>query len=314
MKRHCVLSLHLFDGEGGGPAAGAAAAQPAGTNSNPALGTQGQGAQPVTKVVYGKQPNADPVADDNGQVAADNKATEPKADPKDGKASFEELISGEYKDEFSERVQQIINKRFKDTKRLEDFQGGVTPILEILAQKYGVDASDVKALSNALNNDDSYWEQLADAQGLTVEQYKQLQSIENENKRFKRMLEAQQQENAAQQIYTQWVEDAKTVQADYPDFNLDAECKNKDFVDLLSSGVGMKTAYEVVHINDVKAKVAQKVQSAVVNNVRSQGNRPDENGTNTQTGVLFKTDASKLTKEDRAEIARRAQRGEVITF
>ena len=52
----------------------------------------------------------------------------------------------------------------------------------------------------------------------------------------------------------------------------------------------------------------------VTDNVRARGARPAENGVSSGSGFLVKSDVSKLTKKDRAEIARRAAHGEKIVF
>jgi hypothetical protein len=57
------------------------------------------------------------------------------------------------------------------------------------------------------------------------------------------------------------------------------------------------------------AKAAEKQVTA---NVRARGSRPAENGTNSQGAFTIKNDPSKWSKKDRAEVVRRAQRGEQI--
>jgi hypothetical protein len=52
-----------------------------------------------------------------------------------------------------------------------------------------------------------------------------------------------------------------------------------------------------------------------VNDIRARGLRPDEGGLNAQQAAAQShTDVSKLTREQRNEMARRALRGERITF
>ena len=51
-----------------------------------------------------------------------------------------------------------------------------------------------------------------------------------------------------------------------------------------------------------------------VDGIRAKGARPQENGTTSQGAFIVKDDVSKLSKRDRAEIIRRAARGEHIEF
>ena len=80
----------------------------------------------------------------------------------------------------------------------------------------------------------------------------------------------------------------------------------------------MQHAYEVCHLDDIKAGVAatqaQATEKQIVSSIRAKGARPQENGTAAQSAFVVKDDVSRLTKAERAEIARRAARGEIIEF
>ena len=79
-----------------------------------------------------------------------------------------------------------------------------------------------------------------------------------------------------------------------------------------------KKAYEVAHLDTIKGGIAQqtaaKTERAVVENIRAKGNRPAENGVGSGSGITVKNDVSKLSRQDRQEIARRVARGENIRF
>ena len=83
-------------------------------------------------------------------------------------------------------------------------------------------------------------------------------------------------------------------------------------------GVPIQHAYEVVHMDQIKAGVAamqaKATEKQVVDGIRAKGARPQENGTTSQGAFIVKDDVSKLSKRDRAEIIRRAARGEHIEF
>jgi hypothetical protein len=90
------IDLSLFDGEGGAPEGGA--------DSGVAPAT---GKPEPEKVIYGKQ--------SEGEQGTDGKT----AEKPDLSSEFESKIKGEYKELFDKRVQDILNKRFKDVKTLE---------------------------------------------------------------------------------------------------------------------------------------------------------------------------------------------------
>ena len=110
-------------------------------------------------------------------------------------------------------------------------------------------------------------------------------------------------------------EDAKKV---YPSFDMKAEMNNPKFVDLLRSNIDVRTAYEVLHKDDIirgaMQFTAQTVESKLSKKIASNGARPNESGMSSQSAAVVKSDVSQLSKADRAEIIRRVQRGEKIRF
>lgn len=310
MKRLLNINLRLFEGEGGGSAAPGGEG-PQGANAD-VSGQASPGKKPKGEkaVVYGKQPDAAKVGD---QLATDpnlNKALDPEA----RKAEFEKLVKGDYKDLFTETVQGIIDKRFKETKTVEKQLNDSKPILDVLMNKYGIQNGDLNSLTKAIEADDAYWEELADKEGLTVEQYKQKQKLIQENSFLKRQQNDIDAQKKTDEILNGWRTEEEQVKQKYSDFSLDTEITNPQFKDMISRGVGLKAAYEVIHMDEIMNGVAKKAESNVANTIRANGQRPAENGTSSQSGVVVKSDVSKLSRADREEIARQVQRGQSISF
>ncbi len=264
-----------------------------------------------TAAAEGNQNSAQGVGNSAGQVETKNNRN--TVSPQEREATFKNLIRGEYKDLFTKETQGIVDRRFKQTKQLEQFQNDVNPLITMLSTKYGT--NDVAQLIKAIEDDNSMWEAAADAEGLTVEQYKAKQKLANENAQFRRMMDVQAKQQQARAQYQQWLADAEGVKESYPNFDLQAESENPDFINLLARGVPMKHAYEVIHMDDIKMGVATATQQAVAADVRANGMRPSENGAAAVSGVVTgKVNPSKMSKADRAEMIRRAQRGEIIDF
>ena len=236
----------------------------------------------------------------------------------DRNAKFEALIKGEYKDLYDARVQDTVQKRLKGSKETVEKYEALTPTLEMLAKKYGVDASDIKALNKAIEDDDSYYEEEALEKGLSVEQLKEIRKMEKENAELKRQMEEQNRKENANKLYAQWMEQADKTKAIYPNFDLRTEMQNSKFVDLLRSNIDVRTAYEVIHKDDIIAGAmqftAKTVEQKVTNKIIAGGARPAENGNSSQGASVIKRDVSQLTKADRADIARRVARGEKISL
>jgi LysM repeat protein len=303
-----VLDLQLFaDGAGGGDG-GTGAEGATGVNATAAV-SQNKGVKnPLAEVKYGVQPTEDKAP-----------AAEVVENPtEDRNAEFEALIKGKYKDLYDARMQETVQKRLKSTKETVEKYEALTPTLEALAKKYGVDPSDIKALNKAIEDDDSYYEREALEKGMTVEQLKEIRKMEKENAELKRQMEEQNRKDNANKLYAQWMEQAESTKQVYPSFDLRAEMQNPKFIDLLRSNIDVRTAYEVIHKDDIIAGAmqftAKTVEQKLTNKIIAGGARPSENGNSSQGASVTKSDVSALTKADRDEIARRVARGEKISF
>lgn len=305
-----TLNLQLFAeggaGEGGTSADGA-------TADNGGLATaakSGGKGNPLADVVYGKQDETQ--APDAGVQKQTVNATD------DRTAKFEELIKGEYKDLYDARVQDTVQKRLKNTKETVDKYEALAPTLEMLGKKYGVDATDIAALNKAIEDDDAFYEQEAMETGLTVQQVKGIRKMERENADLKRQMQENETKERASRLYASWMEQSEQTKGVYPTFDLQREMQNPKFTELLRNNVDVRTAYEVLHKDEIIPAAmqftAKAVEQKLTNKIIAGGNRPTENGMNSQSASLVKSDVSQLSKADRAEINRRVARGEKIRF
>lgn len=237
----------------------------------------------------------------------------------DRNAEFEKLIKGEYKDLYNQRVQDTVQKRLKGTKETVDKYNALTPMLEMLSEKYGVESTDADALIKAIEEDNSFYEEEALEKGITVEELKASKKMKRENAALKRELEQQRAKENADKTVAGWLRDAEQVKAIYPSFDFDAEMQNSKFRDLLRvPGVDVRTAYELTHKDDIIAGAmqftAKAVEKKIADKIIANGARPTENGMNSQSAAVVKSDVSQLSKEDIREIQRRVARGEKISF
>ena len=301
------LNLQLFaDGAGAGDGGTGADGANGVQVGVPSLQTKGE-KNPLSGVKYGIQP-------EDAQTADVQQVT----DGVDRNAEFEKLIKGEYKDLYDARVQDTIQRRLKGTKETVDKYNALAPTLDMLSRKYGVDASDIEALNKAIEEDDAYYEDEALEKGITVEQLKSIRKMERENAELKRQMREQNARENADRIYAAWMQQADALKGVYPSFDLNAELNNPRFVDLLRNNVDVRTAYEVLHKDEIIPAAmlftARQVEQKLTNKIIAGGSRPIENGINSQSSVVVKSDVSQLSKEDRAEIIRRVARGEKIRF
>ena len=300
-----ILNLQLFaEGTGGGDG-GTGAEGASGATATAAVSQKKGASNPLADVKYGIQ-DAPPAAEVNPTPTEDRNAR------------FEALIKGEFKDLYDAKMQDTIQKRLKGSKETVDKYNALSPTLEMLAKKYGVDANDIKALNKAIEEDDSYYEEEALEKNMSVQQLKEIKKMERENAELKRQMSEQERQENANRLYSRWMQESEATKTVYPSFNLEAEMQNPRFLDLLRNNVDVRTAYEVLHKDEIIPAAmqftAKTVEQKLTNKIIANGARPVENGNSSQGATVVKSDVSQLSKADRAEIIRRVQRGEKIKF
>ena len=308
--RFTMRSFPIFfegdGGAGGGMGAGAAATGDTGVTQAAAVPDRRSKRNPLAHVAYGKQPDAAGMQQES--VQQDDAAQTAETAPNE---QSEKVYT-------NADVQRIVQQRLKNSKEAEDKLGKLAPILESVAKKYGKDPSDIDGLIAAYNDDDSLYEEEAEKRGISVDALKTIKSLERERDR----VQAINQQNAEQMRFqqhismlTQQAEQAKQV---YPGLDLRAELANDTFRRLVSPevGVDVRTAYEVVHRNELQNAMmqmaTQKTQQQMVNAIQAGQRRPVENGVQRTPGLDVRDDPSKWTKQDRAEVRRRVRNGERI--
>lgn len=305
-----TLNLQLFaEGDAaGGDGAGGEGQGVTGAAAMP----QTKGAKnPLANVQYGVQQGEE-------VPAAEVQEPEPQAQIDRG-AEFEKLIKGDYKEQYDAKVQDTIQKRLKSSKEIVDKYNSLTPTLELLAKKYGVtDPTDIEALNKAIQNDNELYEEEALEQGMSVEKFKEFKQMQRDNAALKAKQEEIQRQENGRKLYESWMSQAEDAKKVYPSFDLRTEMQNEKFVDLLRSNIDVRTAYEVLHKDDIISGAmqytAKTIESKIAKKIAANGARPSENGVGSQSAAVVKNDVTKLNKQDINEVMRRVASGERITF
>lgn len=256
---------------------------------------------------------ADPTA--TGVETASPDAENAAEDRKTQYAKFKE----DYKAEYDADVQSIIKDRLKKSSsqnaELQKRLSSLAPIMEAHARKYGIsDATDYDAIVTAYQNDDSIYEDEAYEKGMTTEQVKEFHRIERENQSFREA----EEERKRQAIFAEWDRQSAEVKQIYPNFDMGVEMQNDQFLRMMNAGVDVRTAYEVAHKDELMRGAmqftAQKVQEKVTNAIASNKARPSENGLSSHATAIVKEDVWNYSKDQLADIKRRAMAGEKVTF
>lgn len=296
-------------------------------------------------VKFGKQPTAegvstgtavgDPAAGDKGNDTAKSvektdaeaqKTTEAPKSREERRRAYDEFIKGEGKEFYTEDTQKIVSGRVKDFKAMEEKMGKLQPFMDALADKYNLASDDLDGLMKAIQGDRDFFAEAAAEAGMdNPETYRKFREAQRKTKAMedaqnaqKAAEEAARRQNFVQQKMQAWQTEAEGVKAKYPGFNFEADSANPQFMSMLRAGVSIEAAYRALHHDEIVAGAVDnaraQTEKSVVENIRAKGSRPAENGTSGASTFTYKSDVSKLNKADRAEIARRAARGEIIAF
>lgn len=324
------MFLNLF-GEGAGEGAGADAGSGSEPGVDPAVAGQERlrelgvpekliqrQAKRANTAVYApkEQTTEEPVA----EVAEEQQPSQPT-----GRMSWEDIMADP---EYNSRMQETMQKRLKGAKAAEERYNKLAPVLESLGAKYGMDVSDIgnidiDALVQAVNGDDSYYEERADELGVSVEQARQLDQLEKYRAREERQKQANLQEQQSQRHYLSLLQQAEELQKTFPSFDLQTELQNPTFLRMTApgSGISVQDAYYAIHRREIQSAAAEAVAMTagqkIANAVQANRARPTENGSAAQASSLSTVDYSRMTKQQRADlrnaIHRAAARGEKLT-
>lgn len=354
-----MVNLQLFAegcGDGGAAAAAASAADAAPEVQEPALrpaeerlarrsgvlkrssreeGSPSQSAQSAASSPEGgalgseEKSELDEEAAEN-QNEAEGKDGEEKGEgktksPEERRKAFGELLRGEYADLTEELMQNAVTEA---TRRLEA-SPAMKGLMQALQEKYGTDANDLVALTEAVRNgavkDDAYYEKLAMEKGVSTRTARELDKLESQNKHLteqQQMIQQMERQRVQQariaELQAGWDREAEQLKAQYPDFNMAEVLANPEVEKMMRSGVSMTNAYRSAYFDHIlkqqQAATARQVEQGVVTRMQQRNARPGENGTRPGGAVQTKIDVSHMSRKEMEEMERLAMRGEVITL
>jgi len=284
MNKYIALDLQMF-------ADGAAA--PAAEGQATGEGVQAAAAQPVraltreerTKAALERQDKflkGDQAAADASQPVKQETAETPQVIPFKDRLKADPALEKDAKEWASE----IVKERLKNSKQAESQLQALSPAIERLAQKYGVDPTDQNALTQAILNDDDHYEQEALERGLPVETVKELDRMKREAEQLRVQQEQQQREQRIQGRFNELSAEIPAMKELYPGFDMARELENPKFAYMVDPDArvkySLKEAYYAIHGDEITMagmkyadeKGAQKVARSIQANAR----RPSENG------------------------------------
>lgn len=339
------MNLQLFaeGGGDGGAAADGAEAAPAvqAPELRPAQERLAKRSRP------GRAAKAAPAAEEPSQSPADDsspdggaqetqeekpeeqKEPEPKpTDPAEKRKAFGQLMQSEYAAEFEEALQRASEMAVQNVLDNPAVKG----LMDALGEAYGIDvqsADNLAALTEAVKNgkvkNDEYYETLAAERGISVKTAREMDRMESElqranaeKQRAEQVRQAAEHQQRAAAVRAQWEAEAARLKVKYPAFELDKVLNNPSVADMIRRGIGLEAAYRAAYFDQLMeastARTAQQVEQGVAARIQQRAQRPAENGAHPGGAAEMKVDVAHMTAKQRAELAKRARRGERIVL
>lgn len=237
------------------------------------------------------------------QAAAAKEAEKTETPPK---PTFEELLKD---DEYNQAMQQIVSKRVAKSKQAEENLNKLAPALELLAERHGLDTSDManldlEALSSAILNDSSLYEDKALEMGVSVEVAKQIEQAERITAQEEARKQQSIEEERIQEHLANLQQQAQEMQKQYPSFDLGKELENPAFVRLTAPDMPftVEEAYFTIHRKEILQNVQEQSKKQIANAIQAGQRRPQEGGVsksnNASTTSIDWHNASKEQRED----------------
>ena len=287
-------------------------------------------------------PAADSGADAGGEAAKEEAPGEEKpetqqekqepehkpADPAEKRRAFGQLMQSEYAAEFEEAMQRAAQLAVQNVQQSPEVKG----LLEALGEAYGIDAQDANnlaALTDAIKNgkvkNDEYYETMAAERGISVKTAREMDRMESElqranaeKQRTEQLRAAMEHQQRAAAVRAQWEAEAAQLKVKYPEFELDEVLNNPSVADMIRRGIGLEAAYRAAYFDKLMeastARTAQQVEQGVAARIQQRAQRPAENGAHPGGAAEMKVDVAHMTAKQRAELAKRARRGERIVL
>ena len=269
---------------------------------------------PELRKVYGQRQNARPA-----QQPAGGPEQTPNGEPT-LQDRWNELRKGEFKDLYAQDVQAAIKDRFKNQEDATGKLNAMQPMLDALMKKVGVD--NVEELQNIILDDDSLYEEEAEAAGMTVSAYKSFKKLQDEHDQ----MVAKEQENMEHQMFrdhiSKLIQQGEQLKQVFPGFDFDTEMQNPQFRKLTSPEIGLSVedAFHAIHHNELNPQLMQygmeRARQQMGQTIQAQQARPAEGAMRNQgqKAADVRLDPNKLTRPERDALRKQIHMGKVVSF
>lgn len=241
-----------------------------------------------------------------------------------GLTPYQQMVQGQYKQEYEQdvgnRVQQAIQKRFRNQHDNQKILDSQAPIMEIMAQKYGLEANDADGIYKRLTDDLSLYQEEADQKGISPEVVRDMHRLEARNRQLQQQNDRYTEQGRMEEHFRSLSQQAEALKQQFPNFDLMTELQNPAFARMTAPGSGMsvENAFMAIHGMDLMRNgmqyAAQQAGQRIAASVQAGASRPLENGMQRQAPVNMAVDIAHMDKKTREAYRQRIRNGEAINF
>lgn len=326
-----LLNLQLFAGEGAGGDGGDGTGADTGAENAVDAGQQrllelGVPADKLRKRAK-KQSTALPEgavrtepAQETGNADEQAAAAETTGDT-EKRMTWDEIMADP---EYNNQMQAVVKARLKKSQEAQDNLSKLAPAIEVLARQYKLDPEnlDYDALSKAISDDQSFYEDKALELGVSVDTAMMIDKNQRETKRRQEQERQTLEQQSFQQHIQKLEQQGEAMKKTFPKFDLRKELQNPAFARMTAPNVGISVedAYYAVHRKEIQAAsmqvATQKTAQMISNSIQAGQRRPVENGTSGQAASVTAFDYRTASREQREALKKRirdaAARGEKL--
>ena len=231
-------------------------------------------------------------------------------------ARWEQAKKGEFKELYGQDVQRAVQERFKNQADAQQQLDALQPMLQVLMKR--ADTKDLDELKRLIVEDDSNYEEEAEARGMTVEGYKDFLAMQEENRRLKQ----EEEQNNLKGHIAGLMQQGEELKKIFPDFDFLTEMQNEQFRNATSpeGGMTVKQAYYAIHGDELMPQMLgygmKRAQEQMGQTIQAQRQRPAEGAMRgqAQQAASLKINPANLTRKERDRIRNLIHGGANVSF
>ena len=269
------------------------------------------------------EPNA-PTGDGGRMISAPADGAQPDTGAQQnagGQPSFQDMIQGQYRQEYEQavgqRIRTAIQDRFKNQANYQAQVEATQPIMAARGQRCGLNPNDVQGIAAKLN-EDAYAEE-ANQRGVPVDVVRNEHQLKNQVQQLQAREAAARQQMVYRAHFEGLQKQAQELAQEFPGFDLMQELTNNPkFAQWTAPGSNMslREAFfashgEELQKNGMKYAAAQAGRS-IAASVAAGASRPQENGMGTTGSANIAIDPRHMSREQRQAIRDQLSMGRYV--